>query len=78
MATAKAGDKISERALSKADGIVSQTTVSPKAPGDRGQWFCIDCGESPQNNLMANSHESHRPSHRLAWRNFATDAVEEA
>ena len=78
MANAKAGDKISERALRYADGIVSQTTVSPKAEGDRGQWFCIDCGYAPQNNMQANSHESAKPAHRLAWRNFETTNVEEA
>ena len=45
-------------------------TVAPKSTGDHGQWVCIDCGELPQNNMMAQSHAS---SHRVAWRNADND-----
>jgi hypothetical protein len=52
------------------------TKVKPKAPGSRGQWFCIDCGACPMNNWQAQSHTEERPKHRMAWRNFETGDLE--
>jgi hypothetical protein len=52
------------------------TKVKPKAPGTRGQWFCIDCGACPQNNWQAQTHVEESPKHRMAWRNFETGDVE--
>lgn len=52
-------------------------SVMPKSDGNDGQWFCIDCGELPQNNWQASSHESEKPKHRLAFRNFSSGDIEE-
>jgi hypothetical protein len=86
MITAKAGDKITERArraLRRRLGggrmplEAIQDEVVAKSAGDRGQWFCIDCGELPRNNLEAHSHQEESPKHRLAWRDFTSGKIEE-
>lgn len=80
---AKAGDKISDkarkayaRAIGNAPLHIVDTVVQPKTTGQGGQWFCIDCGELPQNNFSANTHEREKPKHRLAWRSVANNIEE--
>lgn len=79
MPRAKAGDKLSKKAndrLFKQFKIVLGD-VEPKSSGNSGQWLCIDCGELPQNNMMAWAHSDQHPKHRFAWRNFDSGKLEE-
>ena len=69
---AKAGDKISKKAQAVlAKHHQPQEAVAAKTPDTKygGQWFCIDCGAFPQNNLYAWNHAGEHPKHRFAWRN---------
>lgn len=78
----KVGDKITAKAGAKLRrtfndavfrcffGTDEKCTVREKSAGDNGQFICIDCGDLPQNNMMAQSHPK---SHRIAWRNFDRD-----
>lgn len=77
--TAKAGDAISKKArsvLKNALGL-EQEVVLEKSPGNAGQWFCIDCGLSPENNMQMWGHQEAKPKHRIAWRSFTSGLVEE-
>ena len=75
---AKSGDKMTAKAgaaLCRAGLRLTEelTVVQPKAPGEKGQWVCIDCGALPENNMQAHSHTK---SHRLAWRSFDSGNIE--
>lgn len=76
---AKAGDKITAKARKVLEQRLGYTpeTVQPKAEGAQGQWFCITCGDLPQNNFQAQTHRDECPKHKLAWRNFESGQVEE-
>lgn len=77
---AKAGDVVTAKALkalARAGGHAVETIVRPKTEGNAGQWFCIDCGELPQNNMGAWGHAEAHPKHRFAWRNFKSGELEE-
>lgn len=76
---AKAGDKFTKAARKHryAGALFPDEPVQPKAPGTKGQWVCITCGDLPQNNWQANTHEEEHPKHKLAWRNFESGKVEE-
>lgn len=52
--------------------------VEPKGDGKAGQWFCITCGDLPQNNLMASAHvgTTWGKRHKLAWRSFDSGKIE--
>lgn len=81
---AKAGDKITEKARKRLamcmggnypiDAI--PTAVEPKGAGQAGQWFCITCGDLPQNNMSAQIHADDHRTHRLAWRSFDSGKIE--
>lgn len=80
---AKAGDTIETKARERMARAQGQrpldhmpTVVEPKTEGDAGQWFCITCGELPQNQMQAGSHETEHPKHKLAWRSFASGNIE--
>lgn len=71
MTTAKAGDKISDKAVLKLQEAMGAmrgalirldvpTTVEAKSPGEDGRWFCITCGYFPMHNMDAWSHASTR------------------
>jgi hypothetical protein len=75
---AKAGDEVSKKALGKlvarlrGPSPAVNRVVQPKTETEGGQWFCIDCGELPQNNMEAHSHAgdskyASHPGHRLGW-----------
>lgn len=83
MAEAKLGDKCSRKALSVLTkrGLNYDGEVHEKTDGSQGQWFCIDCGELPMNNMQAQSHAGSEkfaefPKHRMAWRNFESSKLE--
>lgn len=78
---AKAGDVVTLKQMAtdyEYPGLaeLKGTKVKPKAAGNRGQWFCIDCGFPPQNNWQAHTHVDEHPAHRMAWRNFETGDLE--
>ena len=83
MAEAKVGDKLSRKALTVLSkrGLPYSNVVGDKTAGQQGQWFCIDCGELPMNNMQAQSHAgsekfASNPDHRMAWRNFESGKLE--
>lgn len=70
--TARAGDTVSPKAMKRLFGHMHEavrasipTKVQPKSDAKHGQWVCIDCGESFDNNMMAGSHTPAK--HRRAW-----------
>jgi hypothetical protein len=74
-ATAKAGEKLTPRAVSHmkaswprmfAELLTTDEacTIQPKSEALRGQWFCADCGKAFQNNMGAWSHSV---THRRVW-----------
>jgi len=82
---AKVGDKIEPAArkrLAKAMGgrLTAEdmpTEVSPKTDGSQGQWFCVTCGELPQNNMQCWGHQDDKPMHKMAWRSHDSGKIEE-
>lgn len=84
MARAKEGDEITATAREKLATAMGgrmtaerlPTHVGAKAEGERGQWFCATCGELPQNNMQADTHERSHPKHKLAWRSFDSGKIE--
>jgi len=77
---AKAGDMVTEKALKALVtlGMRGAPKVEcAKSAGQAGQWLCIDCGETPQNNMGAWSHAEEHPKHRFGWRNFESGNLEE-
>ena len=81
---AKAGDSITSVARAKlgmARGMTGpwpDATVALKTPGGNGQWVCVTCGQTFENNAQAMGHEADHGRHRLAWLSFTTQNIEEA